>query len=203
MNKVYDAIIIGGGPAGLMAANALHERNIDYLLLEKNDQLAKKLLLTGGKRCNITNNLSVPAFIESLNMKHKKFLYPALSNFNSQDILNFFKIRGLTFSLEQDIKYFPDTGKSQSVRDALLKTIDLNCILYQQSVKSLTYEHDHWVIKTQSDTYDARNVLVATGSKAYPTTGSSGDGFMFAERLGIMLEPLYPAETHVYADVVK
>ena len=203
MNKVYDAIIIGGGPAGLMAANALHERHIDYLLLEKNDQLAKKLLLTGGKRCNITNNLSVPAFIESLNMKHKKFLYPALSNFNSQDILNFFKIRGLTFSLEQDIKYFPDTGKSQSVRDALLKTIDLNRILYQQSVKSLTYEHDHWVIKTQSDTYDARNVLVATGSKAYPTTGSSGDGFMFAERLGIMLEPLYPAETHVYADEVK
>ena len=88
MNKVYDAIIIGGGPAGLMAANALHDRHIDYLLLEKNDQLAKKLLLTGGKRCNMTNNLSVPAFIESLNMKHKKFLYPALSNFNSQDIIS-------------------------------------------------------------------------------------------------------------------
>jgi len=203
MNKVYEAIIIGGGPAGLMAANALHERNVDYLLLEKNDQPAKKLLLTGGKRCNMTNNLSVPAFIESLNMKHKKFLYPALSNFNSQDILNFFKMRGLTFSLEQDIKYFPDTGKSQSVRDALLKMLDLNRILYRQSVKSLTNEHDHWVIKTQDDTYYAHNVLVATGSKAYPTTGSSGDGFLFAERLGIKLEPLYPAETHVYADLVK
>lgn len=120
--KTLDCIVIGGGPAGLMAANELGDR-VNYILLEKNDKVGKKLLLTGGKRCNITNNLPVKLFIESLNISHKRFLYPALTQFGPKDVIAFFNARGLELELEQNFKYFPKTGKSQSVLDALLKGI--------------------------------------------------------------------------------
>lgn len=200
---IYDLIIVGGGPAGLMAANVCETYHLNYLLLEKNDQLAKKLLLTGGKRCNITNNLSVSSFIESLNMKHKRFLYPALTQFSSKQILNFFEERGLRFLLEQDLKYFPETQKSRSVLDALLKDMNKDRIRYVEPVKSIEHDQDLWNVKTHLETYQTKHVMVATGSKAYPTTGSSGDGYHFAHQLGIKMIPLLPAETHVYSDEIK
>lgn len=202
MNKV-DVLIIGGGPAGLMAANVFEKEHINYALLEKNDQLAKKLLLTGGKRCNMTNNLSISQFIESLNMKHRRFLYPALMSFNSKDILAFFEQKGLRFLLEQSFKYFPETGKSISVLEALTKDIDPKHILLQENVKHVSYVENVWHVQTSHQVFTSNYLIIATGSKAYPSTGSSGDGFLFAEKLGIQLTPLYPAETHVYIDLMK
>lgn len=200
---IYQALIIGGGPSGLMAANVLEEKNINYLLLEKNDKLAKKLLLTGGKRCNVTNNLPVDRFIESLNMKHRRFLYHALKAFGPDEIVDFFKKRGLGLLLEQDLKYFPETHKSQSVLDALTQGIKENHIHYVENVKWLEKEGSNWKVTTTKNTYLTQNVIVATGSKAYPTTGSSGDGVTFAKHLGLKTIPFTPAETHVYADIVK
>ena len=200
---IYEAVIIGGGPSGLMAANVLEEKNIPYLLLEKNDKLAKKLLLTGGKRCNVTNNLPVDRFIESLNMKHRRFLYHALKSFGPHEIVDFYKQRGLGLLLEQDLKYFPETHKSQSVLDALLRGIKEEHIHYVENVKWVEKDENLWKVTTTKNTYLTKNVIVATGSKAYPTTGSSGDGVTFAEHLGIKTIPFTPAETHVYADVVK
>ena len=200
---IYQALIIGGGPSGLMAANVLEEKNINYLILEKNDKLAKKLLLTGGKRCNVTNNLSVDRFIESLNMKHRRFLYHALKTFGPNEIVQFYKNRGLNLLLEQDLKYFPETHKSQSVLDALLQGIKEEHIHYVENVKWLEKEEDLWKVTTSKATYLTQNVIVATGSKAYPTTGSSGDGVVFAKHLGLKTIPFTPAETHVYADIVK
>lgn len=200
---IYQALIIGGGPSGLMAANVLEEKNINYLILEKNDKLAKKLLLTGGKRCNVTNNLPVDRFIESLNMKHRRFLYNALKTFGPNEIVQFYKNRGLNLLLEQDLKYFPETHKSQSVLDALLQGIKEEHIHYVENVKWLEKEEDLWKVTTSKATYLTQNVIVATGSKAYPTTGSSGDGVVFAKHLGLKTIPFTPAETHVYADIVK
>ena len=200
---IYQALIIGGGPSGLMAANVLEEKNINYLILEKNDKLAKKLLLTGGKRCNVTNNLSVDRFIESLNMKHRRFLYHALKTFGPNEIVQFYKNRGLNLLLEQDLKYFPETHKSQSVLDTLLQGIKEEHIHYVENVKWLEKEEDLWKVTTSKATYLTQNVIVATGSKAYPTTGSSGDGVVFAKHLGLKTIPFTPAETHVYADIVK
>lgn len=200
---IYDAIIIGGGPSGLMAANVLEKANIQYILLEKNDQLAKKLLLTGGKRCNVTNNLSIHDFIESLNMKHRRFLYHALKQFGPDDIVRFFKERGLGLLLEQGLKYFPETQKSQSVLDALLQDIDSKHLIYNQAVRKVTHKHHVFDIHTDHDIYQAKQVIIATGSKAYPTTGSNGDGVRFAEWLGLKTIPFTPAETHVYSEQVK
>lgn len=200
---IYDVIVVGGGPSGLMAANVLQKSSLNYIILEKNDQLAKKLKLTGGKRCNVTNNLPVDGFIESLNMKHRRFLYGALKTFGPDEIIAFFKQRGLGLLLEQGLKYFPETGKSQSVLDALIEDLELDRIKYREGVKSIEKKDQLFYLSTATQTWVSKAVIVGTGSKAYPTTGSSGDGVTFAERFGLEIIPFTPAETHVYADDVK
>lgn len=196
---IYDAIIIGGGPAGLMAANVLSEHKVRFLLLEKNDQLGRKLLITGGKRCNVTNRYSVDQFISNLNFKHKKFLYPTLKSFGPEDVIMFFKKRNLNLKLEENLKYFPETNKSSSVLEALVLGIDQSCIKLRSNVKNIRIEDGLFSIKTAEEHYLTKRVVIATGSNAYPYTGSSGDGLYFAEKLGISVIPFTPAETHVYS----
>lgn len=198
-----DVIIIGGGPAGLMAANVLEKHHVSYLLLEKNDQFAKKLLLTGGKRCNVTNEKTVSQFIEDLNMPHRKFLYHALSSFGPKEIKAFFQERGLNLLLEEGYKYFPETQKSASVLEALLEDINLDHLKYQQAVKSIKKTEQGYLVITKDNQYEAFYVIVATGSNAYPTTGSSGDGIHFAEHLGIKTIPFSPAETYLLSSMIK
>ncbi len=199
---LLDCIVIGGGPAGLMACNQL-EGHKNYILLEKNDKVGKKLLLTGGKRCNITNNLSVRDFIESLHMPHKKFLYPALTQFGPKDVIRFFDVRGLELDLEQNFKYFPKTGKSQSVLDALLKGIKTERIHYNEPAKKITKQEDIYVVETELETYLTKNLIIAVGSNAYPSMGSSGDALVFAKYLDIPYKPYTPAETYLFSDKVK
>ncbi len=200
---IYDAIIIGGGPGGLMAANQLEKQKLNYLLLEKNDTCGKKLLLTGGKRCNVTNRLPLKDFISTLTFKHKRFLYPALSTFGASDVLHFFKTKNLDFVLENNFKYFPKTEKSKSVLEALLKNVSDKHIKYSQSVKSISHENKLYILKTKNNIYQAKHVIVATGSNSFPTTGSSGDGLIFAKQLDINYFEFTPAETHVYSNQIK
>ncbi|AUD66066.1 hypothetical protein BK011_10340 [Tenericutes bacterium MZ-XQ] len=200
---IYHTIIIGGGPGGLMAANVLEKNNINYLLLEKNEKCGKKLLLTGGRRCNVTNHLSVRDFIDTLTFKHKRFLYSALSQFGSQDVISFFEVHGLKLVLENNFKYFPETEKSLSVLESLLKDIKPNHIKYQQAVRELHKESDVFKLVTKTDTFYAKHVVVATGSNSFPSTGSSGDGLVFAKHLGINYHEFTPAETHVYSSQIK
>jgi predicted Rossmann fold flavoprotein len=199
---ILDCIVIGGGPAGLMACNQL-EGHKNYILLEKNDKVGKKLLLTGGKRCNITNNLPVRDFIESLHMPHKRFLYPSLTQFGPKDVIQFFDLRGLELDLEQNFKYFPKTGKSQSVLDALLKGIKTERIHYKEPAKKISKQQDLYLVETDLDTYLSKNVIIAVGSNAYPTMGSSGDALVFAKYLEIPYKPYTPAETYLFSDKVK
>ncbi len=200
---IYDAIIIGGGPAGLMAANQLSLANINFILLEKNEKCGKKLLLTGGKRCNVTNRLTVREFIDTLTLKHKRFLYPALKTFGGFDVISFFKAHDLTLVLENNFKYFPETEKSLSVLEALLKDIDKKQIKYQQSVKDIIKEDHYYKVSTKHDMFIGKHVVVATGSNSFPSTGSSGDGLTFAKSLNIDYIDFTPAETHVYSDQIK
>lgn len=198
----YDVIVIGGGPAGLMAANQLEKSNINYVLLEKNEQVGKKVLLTGGKRCNITNNLNIRDFIDTLTIQNKKFIYPALKQFGPLEILAFFKENGLEFNLENNFKYFPKTGKSSSVLEALTHTIDKDHIKFGQSVKKIERINNLYEVTTNQDVYLATYVIVATGSNSYPQVGSSGDGLKFAEHLGIPFKAFTPAETSIYSNQV-
>ncbi len=200
---IYEAIVIGGGPSGLMAANILEQHQINYLLLEKNDKVGKKLLLTGGKRCNITNALSKEDFIQSLTFKHKRFLYPAIKDFGSPEIIEFFKSNGLNLVLEENFKYFPETMKSASVFEVLTKNLNLNQIKFHHAVKDIIKTEDGFILKTNDEEILTKRVIVATGSNAYPTTGSSGDGLVFASKLGLETKEFTPAETYLYASYVK
>ena len=182
---IYEAIVIGGGPSGLMAANILEQHQVNYLLLEKNDKVGKKLLLTGGKRCNITNALSKEDFIQSLTFKHKRFLYPAIKDFGSPEIIEFFKSNGLNLVLEENFKYFPETMKSASVFEVLTKNLNLNRIKFHHAVKDIIKTEDGFILRTSDEEILTKRVIVATGSNAYPTTGSSGDGLIFASKLGL------------------
>lgn len=200
---VYDCIVIGGGPAGLMTCAVLNNKGINYLLLEKNDSIGKKLLITGGTRCNVTNNLNVDDFISSLTMKHKRFLYGALNEYGPSDIIDFFKRNGLNLILENNLKYFPDTNKSSSVLEVLKRNIDLKKIKVNSYVKKIIKKDDVFIIKTNTEIYQSKKVVVATGSNSYPATGSTGDGLLFAKQLGIKYKDFTPAETHVYSSFVS
>lgn len=200
---IYDVIVIGGGPAGLMAANIFEQHHINYLLLEKNEKPGKKLLITGGRRCNVTNRYHVNEFIAHLTIPHKKFLQGTLSEFGPKEVIDFFKQRGLNLVLEDNFKYFPETGKSSSVLDVLKYKIEKTRLLCRQFVKEVHQTEFGFLIKTNQSTYQTKHVVVATGSNSYPSLGSNGDGLIFAKYLGIASTPFTPAETVVYAKQVS
>jgi predicted Rossmann fold flavoprotein len=195
---MYEVIIIGGGPAGLMAANQLQTANIEYILLEKNEQVGKKLLLTGGKRCNVTNHLDVDQFIEQISSKKRRFLYPSITAFTPQDIVAFFTNNGVPLVLENNFKYFPITNQSASIVSVLTQHLDKNRIIYKEHVISMQKVEDLYSIQTTQHNYQAKYVILATGSNSFPGTGSSGDGIRLVESFGLNTTPFSPAETHIY-----
>jgi predicted Rossmann fold flavoprotein len=199
---IHKIIIIGGGPAGLMAANMCSRLDIDFLLLERNNRVGKKLLLTGGSRCNVTNNLSVINFVEQLTIRHNKFLYPSLYAFGPTQIKTFFDQRNCHLILENNFKYFPETNKSQTVIDALMSDIHEDSILYKQKVTKVSKVDDLFIVETTQESYKSEFLIIATGSKSYPKTGSQGDGLRFASSFGIEYKDFTPAETHVYSNII-
>jgi predicted Rossmann fold flavoprotein len=200
---IYDVIVIGGGPAGLMAANIFEQHHLNYLLFEKNEKPGKKLLITGGRRCNVTNRYNVNEFIANLTIPHKKFLYGTLSEFGPKEVIDYFKQKGLNLVLEDNFKYFPETGRSSSVLEILQSTIKAERLLCKQFVKEIHQTEYGFLIKTNQSIFQTKHVVVATGSNSYPSMGSNGDGLIFAKYLGITSKPFTPAETVVYAEQVS
>lgn len=197
---IYDVIVVGGGTSGLMASvsAALHGSRV--LLLEKNTTLGKKLLLTGGGRCNVTNNRPVEEIVAHI-PGNGRFLYSAFSQFNNYDIIDFFKNNGVDLKEEDHGRMFPTTNKARTILETFITLLKKYNVTVQtnQTVQHITKD-DHFHVKTNVETYQSKCVIIATGGKSIPKSGSTGDGYEFARRFHHSITPLFPTEVPLTSD---
>ena len=196
MSKV---IIIGGGPAGMMAAITAKENKNDVLMIEKNNQLGKKLLITGKGRCNITSSLDMDTFIRNT-PGNGMFLYSAYQQYTNKDIIKFLNKQGLEVKEERGNRIFPITDKSIDVLKCFTKKLkELNIdIKYNEKVLEILVENIDGKtkvtgVKTNSEILKTDKVILATGGKSYPLTGSTGDGYKLAQKLGHSITEIKPS----------
>lgn len=190
----YDAIVIGGGAAGLMAAITAAGMGRSVLLFERNDRFGKKLAITGKGRCNVTNNCDTEELIKNIPC-NAQFLYSAFSQFSSADTMNFFEGLGVSLKTERGNRVFPVSDKASEVVGALSRAIaDYGVKTIHERVSSLILENGAVCgVKTASGEFLSDSVLVATGGKSYSTTGSTGDGYTLAKSAGHTIIPLKPS----------
>ncbi|MFN0603532.1 BaiN/RdsA family NAD(P)/FAD-dependent oxidoreductase [Facklamia hominis] len=195
----YDVIVIGAGPSGMMAAIQARLCGARVAILERNNQVGRKLLLTGGGRCNVTNSADHQELINHI-PGNGKFLYSSLDQFDASDIIDFFTKAGIELKEEDHGRIFPVSNSARNIRDALLNKIKVLKIdlLLNQSLKSIQQspQSQHiQSIRTQNGLeLTTQSLILATGGKSYSRTGSQGDGYYFAQKLGHSITPLYPTE---------
>lgn len=183
--QTYDVIVVGGGAAGMFAAIQAGQRGMRTLLLEPNGRLGKKLLITGKGRCNITNDSPVEEVLRNV-PKNGKFLYSALNAFDTKAVISFFEDAGCPLKVERGNRVFPISDKALSVLKCLQdKLSEVGVQIHWQRVKRvLTDDKGVTGVETTENTYFSKSVILATGGVSYPATGSTGDGYAIAERLG-------------------
>lgn len=192
---MWDAIVVGGGPAGLMAAGTAARNKAKVLLIEKNKTLGKKLLITGGGRCNLTNaQFDNRKFIEKFK-KDGKFLFSAFSQWSVKEALDFFHFKGLATKIEKELRVFPVSDSAQSVFNVLLGYIRQSGVkvLSNSPVTEIVRENDVLVgIKLKNGKIiRGRSIVIATGGTSRPDTGSTGDGYLWLKNIGhTVIEPI-------------
>ena len=192
MSKV---IVVGGGPAGMMAAITAAENGKEVLIIEKMPSFGKKLLITGKGRCNITSSLYMSEFIKNT-PGNGKFLYSAFQNYTNKDIIEFLHRQGLEVKEERGNRVFPVTDKSSDVLVCFLKRMDelkIKYKLHTKVEKILVKENQVIAIRTDKEIIQTSNVILATGGKSYPLTGSTGDGYRIASELGHKIVKIKPS----------
>ena len=181
----YDLIVVGGGPAGMFAAITAAQKGSKVLLLERNDRLGKKLLITGKGRCNVTNNCTEQEVLQNI-PRNGRFLYSALAALPPKAVMDFFESNGCPLKTERGNRVFPVSDRSASVLDCLQKLLRQSGVTVQTGRVTEIVTEDGVVsgVQTEKQQYFAENVILATGGLSYPTTGSTGDGYRLAEALG-------------------
>lgn len=200
---MFDVCVIGGGAAGLMAAGAAAKRGLKTVILERNEKVARKVMITGKGRCNVTNFCTL---LNDLIMNipvNGRFLFSAFSKFMPADTMEFFEDLGVPLKVERGNRVFPKSDKASDIVDALRKfALSSGAEIITGRAKELITEDGSVTgVKTYDDeVIEARSVIVATGGKSYPLTGSTGDGYILAEQTGhTIVEPkpsLVPLEVH-------
>ena len=194
---MYDVIVIGGGPSGLMAAAAAGAENKKVLLIEKGNKLGKKLAISGGGRCNVTNRLPQEEIVKNI-PGNGRFLFSPFSVFNNEDIIEFFENLGVALKEEDHGRMFPVSNKAMDVVNALLDELKrLQVEIKLNSVVAKLLMNDEKVIGVRlasGEEFTSNAIVVAVGGKAVPQTGSTGDGYPWAEKAGHTVTDLYPTE---------
>ncbi len=194
----YDCLIIGGGAAGLVSAIFSAEYGYNTAIIEKNDILGKKLLITGKGRCNVTNNSDNENILKNI-PTNSRFLYSALNNFSAEDTMNFFERLGVPLKTERGNRVFPVSDKASDIVNALKSYAkELNVTIINEKAEQIITEETDGIksaigVKCSHKTYNADKIILATGGKSYPGTGSTGDGYIMAKSLGHTIVPLKPS----------
>lgn len=186
--------IIGAGASGMMAGIYASLGGGKVTIFEKNDRVGKKLAITGKGRCNVTNDCDNEEFLKNV-ISNPKFLYASISNFNTSDTKAFFENIGIPLKTERGRRVFPVSDSAYDIVNGLKKAcLDYGCTIKNEKVIDiLVNESQVKGLKTSRGVYDFDSVIVATGGISYPQTGSDGDGFLFAKRLGIEISNLVPS----------
>lgn len=183
-------IIIGGGPAGMLAAIKSRKEKNQVTIIEKNKILGKKMLITGKGRCNITSGVDMSEFIKNV-PSNGKFLYSSFKNFTNKDIL---KLLNIPVKLERGNRYFPVSDKAKDVVDALEKELSgVEIVANTSATEIITKNNEAIGVKTNKGDFFADKIILATGGKSYPLTGSTGDGYEMAKKLGHTITQIKPA----------
>lgn len=191
----YEVAVIGGGPAGMMAAIAAAGEGKKVCLLERNNSLGAKLLLTGKGRCNLTTTKSINEIVTNFGPRGN-FLRSVLAKFSNLDLINFFEERGVKTKVERDERVFPQDDQSISILNCLKEELRKNkveIIFGFRTVKIKNQEMNFKIFSDNSQMLFSKKVIITTGGKSYPETGSTGDGYLFAKNLGHKILPLKPA----------
>ncbi len=189
-------IVVGGGPAGMMAAIQAAKNGHQVILLEKNEKLGKKLFITGKGRCNITNACDTEELFPQV-VSNPKFLYSAFYGFTNFDVIDFFEKEGLKTKIERGNRVFPLSDKSSDVIFTLQRKLnELGVeIRYHAQVTDIKLEEGKWkaVVVNDKEIFKGDSLIIATGGLSYPITGSTGDGFRFAQKMGHKITKLSPS----------
>lgn len=189
-------VIIGAGAAGLMAAYGAAQVSAQnsITVVEKNSRPARKVMITGKGRCNVTNNCDINSLIANTT-KNGKFLYSAFGNFNSADTMNFFEEHGVPLKTERGNRVFPVSDRAVDIVDALVKAVQKNCDIIEGTAEAVIANDDKVIGVKLADgrTLEADCVILATGGISYPLTGSTGDGYRMAKALGHTVTELTPS----------
>lgn len=202
MEPMWDVIVIGAGPSGLMAAIEAGHRGAHTLLIEKGKRPGRKLLISGGGRCNVTNARGIDHIIENT-PGNGRFLYSVFRQWSNEDIIAFFMSLGVALKEEDRGRMFPVTDRADTVLDALLQLLDKYqvTVRYNQEVSMITHQDEFsWNIHVQEDIYVTRAIIIATGGCSIPQTGSTGDGYRFAKSIGHTIVEPYPTSVPLMAD---
>lgn len=195
LNRPYDALIIGGGAAGLMAAGTAAKNGLHVCLLEKNSRPGRKLMITGKGRCNLTNNCDVQTFIASV-PSNGRFLYSAVTQFTAQDTIRFFEDLGLPVKTERGNRVFPQSDKAADVVDKLTGFVRSSGadIITGEAKRLILKDHRVFGAELQDGSQIlAGSVVICCGGASYPGTGSTGDGYRLARQAGHTVTPLRPS----------